>query len=487
MTTSSTSPEPAPTSGVCSIHECGQPVHREGKCHRHWVASKSSPCAEEGCQRPVRRAGLCHRHLEAKRAADAAVARCSYGGCTQPVSARGLCRTHYNSAERLRDVDDVPTSSFHLTQDGTAILSGYGVFLKVVDAHLIIGTRDGGQLARFSRADGLRRVVVVGTSGSVSLTTLWYLSKVGATLSVVDLDGTGLTHGGPEPRDDSRLRRAQATLPWTPGTLLVAQHLITAKLAGSADVLGLLTPSPAVSTASLAVASARERVSVARSLEDVLTLERDAGLLYHRALAEEPVRFRQPHRVPAHWLRWGPRRSAVTGIHRQASTPANALYNFCIGLAIIEVTTALAAVGLDAGVGLGLHAEVGWRASASWDVVEAIRPQVAALVLNILRERTWTRQDFHELPAGEVRLLPQRPVVAPDRKSAPRSLAAEVTRRLRQDLRRTGIVARTVEDVTRIIAAHELAPPSSRRVSTVSTPTLLTRARQTAARAAQRR
>jgi CRISPR/Cas system-associated endonuclease Cas1 len=65
-------------------------------------------------------------------------------------------------------------------------------------------------------------------------------------------------------------------------------------------------------------------------------------------------------------------------------------------------------------MGIGLHHDVRGRESLVWEVMEAVRPTLDELNLDIFASRVWRRGDFHELPSGEVRLRPDWPVLKPD-------------------------------------------------------------------------
>jgi hypothetical protein len=95
--------------------------------------------------------------------------------------------------------------------------------------------------------------------------------------------------------------------------------------------------------------------------------------------------------------------SALTGKPWRATTPGNAILNFLLGIAKIEMTVALYAVGLDAGIGL-FHADEDGRPSLALDAQEAVRPYIDAWCLSFLAATAFANRDFHETAEGEVRL-----------------------------------------------------------------------------------
>lgn len=200
------------------------------------------------------------------------------------------------------------------------------------------------------------------------------------------------------------------------------------------------------------------------------------------ALAITPLQWRASDAVPAHWRTLGDRGSRLSSSARAATSPGQALRNFVGGLAAAEIVAACRAIGLDPGLGIGLHDDVRGRQSLAWDVMEALRPTLDRLTLSILGGRVWRRGDFHELASGEVRLRPDWPAVQPDAVAKARSLVADVTRLLFDELRRTSAVAHLVEEVATVVANHALAPPGSRKTTVVDVPTILSESRRNRAR-----
>jgi hypothetical protein len=94
------------------------------------------------------------------------------------------------------------------------VLSGYGLRVAVERGLLAISDGIGrdrreGRLARATC--GLKRLVVLGHSGTVSLEALRWLYDVGAAFVQIDADGEVLVAAAPPGLDDARLRRAQAS------------------------------------------------------------------------------------------------------------------------------------------------------------------------------------------------------------------------------------------------------------------------------------
>ncbi len=86
---------------------------------------------------------------------------------------------------------------------------------------------------RFPRVKhGLRRVVVIGSDGSVSLAAIRWLADQDAAFVMLDRDGTVLATTGPVRPSDARLRRAQALAYHTGAAIEIARFLISEKLKG---------------------------------------------------------------------------------------------------------------------------------------------------------------------------------------------------------------------------------------------------------------
>jgi hypothetical protein len=138
---------------------------------------------------------------------------------------------------------------------------------------------------------------------------------------------------------------------------------------------------------------------------------------------------------------------------------------YCYAILEVETRIAALAVGLDPAMGI-LHADQRGRDSLACDLMEAVRPQVDAFVLQLLRTRTFRREDFFESRQGVCRVLP--PLTKLLAESAPRWAKA---------------VAPVVEDI-----AKRLFEGERKRVhSTKQLPTLLTQANRSAGRDTIRR
>src|SRR5207253_10178039 len=96
--------------------------------------------------------------------------------------------------------------------------------------------------------------------------------------------------------------------------------------------------------------------------------------------------------------------SPLSGSPRLAANPANAMLNYLYALLESEARLAAAALGLDPGLGV-LHVDAPARDSLACDLMEAIRPQVDAYVLNWILSQPLRREWFFEQRDGNCRLM----------------------------------------------------------------------------------
>src|SRR5207245_7654739 len=92
------------------------------------------------------------------------------------------------------------------------------------------------------------------------------------------------------------------------------------------------------------------------------------------------------------------------GSPRLAVNPPNATLNYLYCLLESESRLAAAAVGLDPGIGM-LHVDTPARDSLACDLMEPIRPQIDAFVLDWITRETLKREWFFEQRDGNCRLM----------------------------------------------------------------------------------
>jgi CRISPR associated protein Cas1 len=108
--------------------------------------------------------------------------------------------------------------------------------------------------------------------------------------------------------------------------------------------------------------------------------------------------------VPAHWRVFGTRVSPLTGSPRLAVNPPNAILNYLYSLLESESRLAAAALGLDPGLGF-LHVDTKARDSLACDLMEPVRPQVEAFLLDWIMKEPLKREWLFEQSDGNCRLM----------------------------------------------------------------------------------
>ncbi len=288
---------------------------------------------------------------------------------------------------------------------GICVVDGYGLRVAVERKHLVIadGIGRARRTRRFARADrSIRRIVVLGNSGTISLDALRFLGDIKVPLAHIDGEGRVLAVSAVEGTDNPALRRAQALAADLPVGLEIARSLIDEKLRGQLKVTRKLEARDSVSVIELAL----DDLAEASKPDEILHAEAVAASVYWQTWWEVPVRFVKAdlRQVPAHWLTFGQRRSPLSQSARSAVAPANAILNYLYALLVAEARIACLTMGLDPGVGI-LHADKANRDSLVADVMEPVRPQVDAWLLDLLDRKTFRASDFAETRQGVCRVL----------------------------------------------------------------------------------
>jgi CRISPR-associated endonuclease Cas1 len=264
-----------------------------------------------------------------------------------------------------------------------------------------IGTRD---RTRFPRVrHGIRRLVVIGSDGMVSLAALRWLADQDVAFVMLERDGSVLATTGPVRPSDARLRRAQALAHVSGAALQIARELIDQKLAGQERLVCDVLHNSSVAES---IASGRAVLATAEKIEAVRYCEAQAAQAYWSAWSGIPINFPRNdlRRVPDHWRCFGTRKSPLTGSPRLAVNPPNAILNYLYAVLESEARLAAAALGLDPGIGV-LHVDTDARDSLACDLMEPIRPQVDAYLLNWILRGPLRREWFFEERDGNCRLM----------------------------------------------------------------------------------
>jgi len=306
-------------------------------------------------------------------------------------------KTVYQSARTLNSVP----------RHGILTLVGYGISVTIDKGHLIVKDGIGAEryLYRLPRiGHRLKRLVVVGSDGLLTLAALKWLRDQDVSLAFLERNGRVLSVVGPAGSSEAKLRRAQGIAISNGVGLEICRHLIDAKLQGQENVLRQHLNCP---TAADTVARFRNKLDSAESFNVLRNLEATAASSYFCEWRDRPVSWPKAdlRRIPEHWRVVGSRQSPLTLGPRLAVTPVHAILNYVFALLEAETRLAIVSHGLDAGLGLGLHTDTADRSSLAFDVLEPVRPKVEAWLLDWVAREPLRRADFFETGTGNCRLM----------------------------------------------------------------------------------
>jgi CRISPR/Cas system-associated endonuclease Cas1 len=239
------------------------------------------------------------------------------------------------------------------------VLAGFGIKVRLDRGHLELEDGVGMErrtirLARIGH--GLRRLVCISDDGFVSLGALKWLADVGISFLMLDRNGKVLFLTGSVGSSDAKLRRSQALASYNGVGLEICRTLIDAKLQGQEQVLRERLNCQATADT---ITRFRNKLSSAENFDVIRNLEANAAAAYFSEWRDLPVAWPRAdlQRIPEHWRFVGSRQSPLTGGPRLAVTPTHAMLNYCFALLEYETRLAISALGLDAGLGMGLHAD----------------------------------------------------------------------------------------------------------------------------------
>jgi CRISPR-associated endonuclease Cas1 len=292
-----------------------------------------------------------------------------------------------------------------IPRHGVVTLYGYGIKVCVDRGHLLLEDGIGADRRRYRLprvGHGLKRLVVIGSDGMVSLAALRWLADQDASFVMLERDGSVLATTGPVRPSEAKLRRAQALAHSSGAALRIARELITRKIAGQEQVarhklLDTFTAN--------AIAQYGAEVPSADCITTIRLIESQAARTYWSAWSTLPMTFPKNDliRVPGHWCTFGARVSPLTGSPRLAANPPNAILNYLYSILESEARLAAAALGLDPGLGV-LHVDTSARDSLACDLMEPIRPQVDAYLLDWITRQPLRREWLFEQGDGNCRL-----------------------------------------------------------------------------------
>lgn len=311
----------------------------------------------------------------------------------------------------MRAHDSAASKPLRIPPSRTVVAEGWGTRLYVRHGLLTVTDGQGSDQSQAvhtprSRAKGLR-IVVLGRAGTISIESLRWIADAGAVFALIDAAAGRVVCSSTDLGvADARIRRAQALagIPPSPVGLEIARYLIGRKIAGQLWVLENDFEGRGREAEQLRDAMGYA-LPKATTIEKVGLIESACAAVYWSCFTDIELRFarKDSKRIPAHWRRFGPRASAITGGPRLASSPPNAALNYMNALAEVECRVALLALGADPGLGI-IHRDAPSRDSFALDLIEVVRPWIESLLLNLIASRVFSKSDFYETERGVFRV-----------------------------------------------------------------------------------
>lgn len=222
-----------------------------------------------------------------------------------------------NAGDLKSQISELPIVPRH----GVITLWGYGINVSVDKGHLSLkdGVGDERRAGRFARVNhGIRRLVIIGADGMVSLAAIRWLADQGASFVMLERDGKVLISTGPVAASDARLRRIQACVQHETHGIDIVRELIRVKLAGQEALAREKLNKP---EAADRIARFRDSLDGAATFEMVRALESHGAAEYWEAWQGLEIRFPKADllRVPGHWQFFDNRRHRFPGQHANQS------------------------------------------------------------------------------------------------------------------------------------------------------------------------
>jgi CRISP-associated protein Cas1 len=322
--------------------------------------------------------------------------------------------------------EDAPSaiiaSTFGRVPDTDAVVTvhGYGCKVRVVHGQLVISDGIGRHQRerRYPKADRrLQRIVVTSMDGYVTLEALQWASEHGITVAMIEPDAELTAHYATTSRaTDPKLARRQVTAALDETGLAIARELLQRKVRGQADnVLKYFGDHNGAAQLYQYAERMYDATAITQRERDTASLSELEGWAardyFSQWISHVTPQWAEQSlkRIPSNWLTYTGRSTKLVAGGRKynASDPVNALLNYAYALGFTEARTACIGYGLNPALGY-LHADKTGRDSLALDVLEAIRPEIDARVIELVGRRVFTHRDFaepHGLEPGTVRVV----------------------------------------------------------------------------------
>lgn len=296
----------------------------------------------------------------------------------------------------------------------TDVAHGYDIAIRVKNGQLLIkdGISSRTSERRYPKSDRtLRRIVVTGQTGYVTLEALRWCAEHDISVATLDLNGDLISHYAPDTTiHNPDIVRYQATATGTAKELEIVRNLLSRKLSGQSGNCKVLFGDTRMADT---IASYRDRLLAAETVAHMQELEGWAARDYFSAWRNVvAIRWDDASAewIPANWTDGYQSRGTLTNRSkdkRNASDPVNAMLNYAYTLGYAECRSACIAYGLDSRLGF-LHSDKTGRDSLALDVLETIRPIIDEYVVTLIRSRVFSFRQFTEpygYPPGTCRIV----------------------------------------------------------------------------------
>src|SRR5438552_6672417 len=202
-----------------------------------------------------------------------------------------------------------------ISKTGVLTLSGFGIKVRMQRGHLELedGVGMERRTIRLPRVGhGLKRLIVIGSDGFVSLSALEWLTAQDASFVMLERNGKVSCVTGPVRPSEAKLRRAQALAIGNGLGLEIARTLIDAKLKGQEQVLRERLNCQAAADM---ISDFRDKLVSVNTFDAIRIVEANAAACYFREWRDIPVTWPRAdlQKIPDHWRSVGSRQSPLTG------------------------------------------------------------------------------------------------------------------------------------------------------------------------------
>lgn len=281
------------------------------------------------------------------------------------------------------------------------VADGYGLKIHVVRGHLVIedGIGRTRRTRRIPRVDarsqqppgasqdwGVARLVILGSTGYVSLEAFRWCADLGVQIMHADRDGR-LMMASPGQSGDARIREAQVHAQpnghLSSMGMRIVKDIMSVKLSGQAEIAsGVLNSAKHADRINIQL----KRMLNSERLADMLSAEGTAANAYWDSWKNRvfvPFNPSDLKLVPAHWYGFNGRVSSVMKSPRHASDPVNAMLNYAYKICESEALLACHTSGLEPMWGFS-HEHSKAELGMVFDLMEALRPDSDRAVLSML-------------------------------------------------------------------------------------------------------